>query len=292
MLKHIDLNSDMGERENAEGLALDAELMPFLTSVNIACGAHAGSPTLMRHTARLAADHGVAIGAHPSFPDRERFGRMPLPLAPDEIESLVTAQISTLSQVIGPDRLTITHVKPHGALYNMAAKDHSIAQAIVRSIQRFDSKLLLYALAGSVLVHAAQSAGLTVIQEAFADVSESWEFLEEVGSETWAEMMNDVLQILSSEVYRYGGEIGQFREDGLVALFGATVAHENDPERAVLRSEVAELGRQMRNLDARLDFTEQLLGGALPLAPPPARLPEKPPADEQADDDARSGAAS
>ncbi len=169
MLKHIDLNSDMGERENAEGLALDALLMPFLTSVNIACGAHAGSPTLMRHIARLAADHGVAIGAHPSFPDRERFGRMPLPLPPEEIESLVMNQISILSQVIRPDGLAITHVKPHGALYNMAATDHSIAQAIVRSIQRFDSKLLVYALAGSVLVHTARSAGLTVIQEAFAD---------------------------------------------------------------------------------------------------------------------------
>ncbi|WP_455244742.1 LamB/YcsF family protein, partial [Petrachloros mirabilis] len=169
MLKHIDLNSDMGERESAEGLALDAELMPFITSVNIACGAHAGSPALMQRTARLAAHYGVAIGAHPSFPDREHFGRIPLSLAPEEIESLVVNQIGILAEMIRQDGLTLTHVKPHGALYNTAAKEHSIAQAIVRAVLKCDSKLLLYALAGSVLVHTARSAGLTVIQEAFAD---------------------------------------------------------------------------------------------------------------------------
>ena len=169
MLTSIDLNSDMGEREDAEGLALDDELMPFITSINIACGGHAGSPLLMRRTAQRAAQHGLAIGAHPSFRDREQFGRVPQQLSSHDIESLVTEQIDTLANVLEQDRLTLTHVKPHGALYNMAAKDPAVAQAIVRAVQRFNRGLLLYALAGSVLVRVAQAAGLAVVQEAFAD---------------------------------------------------------------------------------------------------------------------------
>ena len=169
MLTSIDLNSDMGEREDAEGMALDAELMPFITSINIACGGHAGSPSLMRRTAQRAAAHGLAIGAHPSFRDREQFGRIPQHLVPHDIESLVTEQIDTLANVLKQERLTLTHVKPHGALYNMAARDPAVAQAIVQAVQRLNRGLLLYALAGSVLVRVAQAAGLPVVQEAFAD---------------------------------------------------------------------------------------------------------------------------
>lgn len=169
MLTSIDLNSDMGEREDAEGMALDAELMPFITSINIACGGHAGSPSLMRRTAQRAAEHGLAIGAHPSFRDREQFGRIPQHLAPREIASLVIEQIDTLTNVLKEERLALTHVKPHGALYNMAAKDPAVAQAIVQAVQRLNRGLLLYALAGSVLVRVAQAAGLPVVQEAFAD---------------------------------------------------------------------------------------------------------------------------
>lgn len=169
MLTQIDLNSDLGERETAEGQAIDADMMPLITSVNIACGGHAGTPELMRRTAHLAAQHGVAIGAHPGFPDPEHFGRTERPISSAEIEALVITQIETLAAVLTADGLTLTHVKPHGALYNMAARNADVARAIVHAVQSVDRSLLLYALAGSELVNAGQAAGLTVVQEAFAD---------------------------------------------------------------------------------------------------------------------------
>jgi UPF0271 protein len=169
MMTHIDLNSDMGERDTLEGLATEAEMMPFITSVNIACGGHAGTADLMRRTAQLAAEHGVAIGAHPGLRDPEQFGRRERNLAPYDCENLVTDQIETLVEVLGSSCFTLTHVKPHGALYNMAANDPDIAQAVVRAVQDVDRTLFLYALAGSVLANAAQAAGLHVVHEAFAD---------------------------------------------------------------------------------------------------------------------------
>ena len=169
MLTRVDLNSDMGERETPEGLAIDAEMMPLITSVNIACGGHAGTPKLMQRTARLAAQHGVSIGAHPGLHDPEHFGRMKRNLYPEEVEAVIIQQLHLLANVLSQDRLALTHVKPHGVIYNMAARDQFIAQAIVRAVLQIDGTLFLYALAGSVLVNAAQAAGLSVVQEAFAD---------------------------------------------------------------------------------------------------------------------------
>lgn len=165
----IDLNSDMGEYESEEFLALEADLMPLITSVNIACGVHAGNPTLMRRTARLAAQHGTAIGAHPGFPDTDGFGRLDRQASPLEIDSLVTTQLKTLAEVLALDHRTITHVKLHGALYNLAARDRTVADAVARTVASFNRQLLLFALAGSVLVESGKHAGLTVVQEAFAD---------------------------------------------------------------------------------------------------------------------------
>jgi UPF0271 protein len=169
MITRIDLNSDMGERDTPEGLAIDAGIMPLITSVNIACGGHAGTPELMRRTAQLAAQSGVAIGAHPGFRDPEHFGRMERTLSSREIEVLVVHQIETLANVLSQDRLTLTHAKPHGALYNMAGKDPAVAQAIVKAVQAIDRTLILYALAGSELAKEAHAAGLPVAHEAFAD---------------------------------------------------------------------------------------------------------------------------
>ncbi|HSE60200.1 MAG TPA: 5-oxoprolinase subunit PxpA [Nitrospiraceae bacterium] len=169
MMTRIDLNSDMGERETPEGLAIDAALMPFITSVNIACGSHAGTPALMRRTAQLAAQQGVAIGAHPGLLDPEHFGRAERIVAPDGIETLVIRQLDLLAEVLDRDGLTFTHVKPHGALYNKAATDPELARAIVRAVQAVERTLLLYALAGSELVAAARAAGLAVVNEAFVD---------------------------------------------------------------------------------------------------------------------------
>ena len=169
MMTRIDLNSDMGEWDTPEGFATDAQVMSLITSVNIACGGHAGTPDLMRRTARRAAQCGVAIGAHPGLPDPKYFGRRERSLSPQEVESLVVDQVHTLAGVLAPDRLTLAHVKPHGALYNMAAKHLDIAQAIVKAVQAVDPKLSLYALAGSALIKAAHAAGLSVVNEAFAD---------------------------------------------------------------------------------------------------------------------------
>jgi 5-oxoprolinase (ATP-hydrolysing) subunit A len=169
MLTRIDLNSDLGERDTPEGRAIDADMMPLITSVNIACGGHAGTPDLMRRTAQLAAQQGVAIGAHPGLPDSDHFGRREQSISSEEIDALMVSQIETLADVLARDHLALTHVKPHGALYNMAASNPDVARAIVHAVQSVDRTFLLYALAGSELVKAGQAAGLRVVQEAFAD---------------------------------------------------------------------------------------------------------------------------
>lgn len=168
-MRRIDLNSDMGERETLEGLAIDAELMTLITSVNIACGGHAGSPLLMRRTATLAAQNKVGIGAHPGFCDPEFGGRREQDVTFGTIRALVVEQIETLVEILARDRLKLRHVKPHGAMYNMASRDIGAAQAIVEAVKSVDPSLIIFALAGSKLVKAAVDAGLTVAREAFAD---------------------------------------------------------------------------------------------------------------------------
>jgi len=157
--KTIDLNCDVGE-----GAGFDAELMPLITSANIACGAHAGDVATMRATMALARRHGVAVGAHPGFADRENFGRRELRLTPAEITELVRAQVAALA-ALGE----IGHIKPHGALYNLAARDRVVAEAIVAGIRAVDPRLKLWALAGGALLQAGRDRGLTVASEVFAD---------------------------------------------------------------------------------------------------------------------------
>lgn len=156
---NIDLNCDLGE-----GAGHDAELMPLITSANIACGAHAGDEATMRATVALAMQHGVAIGAHPGFADRENFGRRELALGPDQIHELVQGQLRKL-RALGPVR----HVKPHGALYNLAAHDAGVARAIVDAVYETDQSLILFGLAGSQVIAVAEACGLPVASEVFAD---------------------------------------------------------------------------------------------------------------------------
>ena len=165
----IDLNSDMGEYEGQAFLAREAQMMPLITSANIACGVHAGSPILMRRTAKLAAQQGVAIGAHPGFPDTGDFGRGDRRASPDEVASLVSRQLPILADVLASDCLSLVHVKPHGALYSLTAKNPAAADALARAVANVDRRLMLFALAGSALVESGRSIGLTVIEEAFAD---------------------------------------------------------------------------------------------------------------------------
>ena len=159
MQRSIDLNCDLGE-----GAGHDAELMPFITSANIACGAHAGDEATMRATVAIAQRHGVAIGAHPGFDDREHFGRREVVLPPQEIFALVRRQVEAL-RAMGPVR----HVKPHGALYNLAARDHAVAEAVARAVQETDPALKLVTLPGSALERAGRARKLSVVAEVFSD---------------------------------------------------------------------------------------------------------------------------
>jgi UPF0271 protein len=158
-MRAIDLNCDLGE-----GAAHDATLMPLVTSANIACGAHAGDAATMRATVALAHRHSVAVGAHPGFADREHFGRRELRLPPSEIRRLVVGQIEAL-RAFAPPR----HVKPHGALYNLAARDAAVARAVAEAVRDADTALVLVGLAGSELLTAGRAAGLRVAGEFFAD---------------------------------------------------------------------------------------------------------------------------
>ena len=159
MQRRIDLNCDLGE-----GAGHDAELMPLITSANIACGAHAGDVATMRATISLANKHGVAIGAHPGFADRENFGRRELAMTPAEVRALIIGQVEAL-RGLGPVR----HVKAHGALYNLTARDAALAGTVAAAVQAVDPGLILFALAGSELERAARKIGLRVAREVFAD---------------------------------------------------------------------------------------------------------------------------
>ena len=160
----IDLNADMGE-----GAGADEALLGVVSSANVACGLHAGDPTVMRRTVRAAKAAGVAIGAHPGFPDREHFGRREMTLTPAEIENWVIFQIAAIAGIAAAEGARLAHVKPHGALYNMAAKDKTMAYAIASAIALVDPSLVMVGLPASALEHAATRAGLGFAAEGFAD---------------------------------------------------------------------------------------------------------------------------
>jgi UPF0271 protein len=160
----IDLNCDMGEN-----IGNDEDLMPYITSANIACGFHAGDEMSMRTTVRLAKRYGVVVGAHPSWKDVAGFGRREMLLSSNEVEALVLYQIGALYAIAKAEGVALHHVKPHGALYNQAAKDRGLASAIARAVKRFSVDLILVGLAGSGLIEAGIEAGLRVANEGFPD---------------------------------------------------------------------------------------------------------------------------
>jgi 5-oxoprolinase (ATP-hydrolysing) subunit A len=165
----IDLNGDVGESFGAYEIGHDAALIPILTSVNIACGFHAGDPGVMRATVALAREHGAAVGAHPGFPDLVGFGRREMKATPREVEDLVAYQIGALAAIAAAQGVRLAHVKPHGALYNMAARDADLADAIARAIAAVDPALKLFGLPGSKSLEAAQRHHVPAVSEAFAD---------------------------------------------------------------------------------------------------------------------------
>lgn len=165
----VDLNSDVGESFGAYTIGQDPILLPHVTSANVACGFHAGDPGVMRATVALAKQHGVAVGAHPGFPDLVGFGRRDLHATPREVEDFVVYQIGALAAIAAAQGVPLQHVKPHGALFNMAARDAALADAIARATAAVDRSLILFGLPASELIRAGERAGLRTAREAFAD---------------------------------------------------------------------------------------------------------------------------
>ena len=165
----VDLNCDMGESFGAWTLGHDAALMPFITSANVACGFHAGDPAVMRATVRAALAHGVAIGAHPGLPDLAGFGRRNMDISAEEAFDMTVYQLGALQAVAHAEGGALHHLKPHGALYNMAATNAALAEAIAEAVYRVQPELVLYGLAGSELTKAGEKLGLKTAHEVFAD---------------------------------------------------------------------------------------------------------------------------
>jgi UPF0271 protein len=168
-MQNIDLNCDMGEAFGNYPMPNDDTLMDYITSANIACGFHAGDPDVMQHTVGMAVKKGVAIGAHPGLPDLQGFGRREMKISANEAYQMTLYQIGALYGFVKAAHGKLHHVKAHGALYNMAAKDINLAKAIVEAVHDFDPSLILYALAGSEMVIAAKKTGLQTASEVFAD---------------------------------------------------------------------------------------------------------------------------
>ena len=165
----VDLNCDMGESFGAYTVGDDDASLPFVSSVSIACGFHAGDPSVMRSTVHSAAAHRVAIGAHPGLPDLAGFGRREMAVSAQEVYDMMAYQVGALRGIAGAAGLSLNHVKPHGALYNMAAVRKPIADAIALAIRDIDASLILVALSGSCLIDAGHAQGLRTASEVFAD---------------------------------------------------------------------------------------------------------------------------
>jgi UPF0271 protein len=159
----VDLNADVGEGMD------DAELLPYVTSANVACGVHAGDPTTMDQTVLTALSRGVRVGAHPGYPDRANFGRVFIEMSADDIENLIVYQVGALAGFVRSRGGTLTHVKPHGALYHSAGEFPDVARAIAEGVRRVGTDLVLVGAAGSLLIGAGEDAGLAIAEEAFAD---------------------------------------------------------------------------------------------------------------------------
>jgi len=165
----INLNADLGEGYGPWRMGDDPAMLGIVASANIACGGHAGDPEVMRRTVRLAAERGVSVGAHPSYPDLQGFGRRAMAMSATELENQVAAQVGALMGIAALEATQVTHVKPHGALNNLACVDRGVADAICRATRAIDRELILLAPAASQLVAAGRAAGLAVVEEIFAD---------------------------------------------------------------------------------------------------------------------------
>jgi 5-oxoprolinase (ATP-hydrolysing) subunit A len=234
----IDLNSDLGESFGPWPMGQDEALMASISSANVACGFHAGDPGAMRATIALAREKGVAIGAHPGFPDLVGFGRRELKATPQEVEDLVLYQVAALAGMAAAQGVTLQHVKAHGALYNMACRDRTLADAIAKAVASIDRSLILFGLPGSDLLRAGQAAGLTVAAEVFADRS-----YDADGSLTSRQKPGSVIHDTATVVAR---AVTMARDKQVVAVDGSTIGlqadtmclHGDTPGAAALAKEI------------------------------------------------------
>ncbi|MFZ5966236.1 MAG: LamB/YcsF family protein [Bacillota bacterium] len=165
----VDVNSDLGESFGNYTIGLDEKVIQFVSSANIACGWHAGDPLVMEKTVEIAKEQGVGIGAHPGYPDLMGFGRRNMTVTPEEVKAYVKYQLGALMAFAVSQGEKIQHVKPHGAMYNMAAKDYSLAKAIAEAIHEVDKDIILLGLANSEMIKAGEEVGLKTASEVFAD---------------------------------------------------------------------------------------------------------------------------
>ena len=170
-MKIVDMNSDLGESFGNYKLGMDDKILEIVTSANIACGFHAGDPSVMQKTVALAVKNGAALGAHPGYPDLVGFGRRKMDIAPSDVYNMVVYQVGALAAFAKAAGTRLQHVKPHGAMYNMAAKDAKLAEAIAQAVYDVDKDLILYAQGGTESIKAAEKIGLRTASEVFADRS-------------------------------------------------------------------------------------------------------------------------
>jgi len=248
----VDLNCDMGESFGAWRMGCDEKLMDYVSSVNIACGFHAGDPSVIRKTVELAIRKNVAIGAHPSFPDLQGFGRREMKMSEQEIFDIVLYQVSALKGICEAFGGKLHHVKPHGALYNQAAKNPSVARAIAEAVKAIDSSLVFYGLSGSHLVAEASKIGLRTASEVFADRTYQPDgtltprHFQNALVKNTAEAIKQVLQIVKTQtVTATNGEV--------ISLTAETVCIHGDSENALefaiaINSELQKNGIQVQTI--------------------------------------------
>ena len=218
----VDLNSDLGESFGSYKIGMDEAVLPLVSSANIACGFHAGDPAVMQKTVKLALASGTAIGAHPGLPDLVGFGRRKMEVSPEDVYAMVVYQVGALAAFVKAAGGRLQHVKPHGALFNMAAKDARLADAIAAAVHAVDDRLILYGLSGSELVKAAGRAGIRSASEVFADRSYQPDGSLTPRSQAGAMIEDEeasIAQVLSMvvkhEVRALSGEIISVRADTL-----------------------------------------------------------------------------
>ena len=228
MTLQIDINCDMGESFGLYTYGHDADMLPLISSANVACGFHAGDPTVMRDTVAGAMVNKVMVGAHVGFPDRMGFGRRNMQIAPRELKDHTTYQLGALAAFVGAQGLELQHVKPHGSLYMMALEDHSMAKALVEAVVEFDDTLMIYTIRDSATWQAAQAKGLRPVAEFFADRPYHKNGQVKMFNWTIQEAGGDP-KALGERVARLitQGEISSF-EGGTVAMTAETVCVHSD----------------------------------------------------------------